>query len=112
MNTQTLDLVAAWRAADNRYGHLDWQWRRIVRPAIYLMGVAGVVFLIAGSTALVPAMLAGAALIVGLAHAVLLMSANTAVWKTWDALGDHTGLDGEDLVRLIGDAEAGNGGAS
>jgi len=111
MNMRTYELVAAWRAADNWYGHLDWQWRWIVQPAIWLMGLAGVALLAAGSTAVLPAMLAAAALITGLAQAVRLMFAANAVADTWDEIGEHTGLDGEDLVRMIGDAEAENGGA-
>jgi hypothetical protein len=63
------------------------------------------VLIATGSSALAPALLALAGLLVAGVHTERMLRADVAVARAWDNLADYTGLSDEELVRLVRDDE-------
>lgn len=107
-DARTNSLVADWRAADNQYGHLEHRWPT-VRLVMWTAALAAVVMLIMRLPVWAPATVTIATLVFGVACAIRIRTADRAVENAWDALAEHTGLDGEPLVKLIEEIEARSG---
>ncbi len=101
-------LVTAWRDADDRYGRLNGRWP-LVRLVMWPAALVAVVMLAAGSSALVPALLTLAGLLVAGVHIERMRRADDALAQAWDDLADYTNLSDEELVRLVLDDDEGAG---
>jgi hypothetical protein len=95
-------LVTAWRDADSRYARLNGAWP-VVRLIMWPCALVAMVMLAAGAAFDVAATLGVVALVVAAGFSEALRLAEVALAKAWDAVADHTGLSGADLVRLLTD---------
>lgn len=96
-------LVDAWRTADARYGRLNGRWPLVLDLVMWPAAILAVVLLVTGSSALAPALLTLAGLIVAGVHIERTRRADDALAQAWDDLADHTGLPDEELVYLVRD---------
>lgn len=93
-------LVTACRNADDRSSRLNGRWP-LVRLVTWPAALAAVVLLATGSSALVPALLTLAGLLVAGVQLERMRRADVASAQAWDDLAVYTGLSGEELLRLV-----------
>jgi hypothetical protein len=100
-------LVTAWRNAEARHARLNGAWPvAVVHLIMWPCALVAMVMLalgVHGTAGDVAAALGVVALVVAAGYAEALRLAEVALAKAWDAVADHTGLSGADLVRLVTD---------
>lgn len=96
------DLVAAWRAADNRYRLLDNQWPK-VRFVMWPSALGAIALIIAnvyGPMAWLAGLLGLTAIVLPGAYLSRLHTAGAAAGRAWLALVDNPNISDAELGRL------------
>lgn len=99
-------LVTAWRDTNDRYSRLNDRWPLVLDLVMWPAALAAVVLLVIGSSALIPALLTLAGLLVAGVHIERMRRADVARAQTWDDLAVYTGLSDEDLAHLVREDDA------
>lgn len=94
-------LVAACRNAEDRSSRLNDRWPLVLDLVMWPAALAAVVLLVIGSSALVPALLTLAGLLVAGVHIARMRRADVARAQALDDLAAYTGLSDEELTRLV-----------